>query len=1108
MRRSFDHKKKKGFSLTEMLATIAIIVILIAIAVPSIISIRRSLEFKKMNNYAKEIFMAAQSNLVDRHVAGTLKEIRDKLDAENDRIPSLNNAQFPASEYSSEYYYITSGTTVSPAFDLVLPAGSIDPTLRDKKIMIEFNPYTGNVFSVFYSEGEEDLDYSNVTRVTSDRKKIMLGYYDGSGLSSDSAGNVVKQPTVELVSGQEAIVRITVPIPESYYDKPTTFRDHLDVSAVVKGEQYKGQFGINDDQFAAKQIVDGNKVVVDFCIDSLNNRMSFAGIGQNNPAGTARNTAAISKPADLEDLKDLFVIQPGENVTIEATVSLNAPVGMETVTFNTVSVGGVNPMFESLQKINSGSARTYDLYISNGRQLQNLNAISPLIAKQIGNVYISKDIYWNETVTYYNNKYASGGTFTSAPAEQPARGLPYFVPISNEYLFGLASFSQGGTGSLPALSDTQDGDDLTADFNGGKNKILYLNINGSAVNIGKDYYAGNSEFGKDRFTGLFSYVDTMISGVYVVNPIVQGMSFTGVTGQPATGALVGAAGHNTFLYDCGVYIDKADTYYTTYGPLSNFKVTGSGAVGGLVGYAKSHRTTTGELSQDKAHLAFSQCFAAIPVTGNMRGNSDKCYGYTNGVGGIVGVSMLTNFYNCYASGAVNSTGAMASGSSPLRYSMGTGGFVGTSHGTKYSNCFATGDVWGTEAATGGFVGIVNYDEGFNYINSIYGTKRISQTTVFSSCYCCGVVNGSGGGKNDSGKGKFSGQFACANLRDANGNTMSDPAAHNYYDRWRDSDPYVYKDSYFLNMVSQKVNGNGNKKKPQDNSIADSCAELVAYSDLVDVPVFQSVQSIQKGDSRYQTGFLVADWEAATYQTTHPYSMDSGVYPFSKLTEMDYYGDWVSFTPSAGLAYYEYYDKNGNSIGYYFDRNDVTNDKKSGDLTLGNQTVYSDGYAIMINHDANANGWPIHEINLWVNGVKIPIGKNSTNMLLQLKGDNPTINGVKYHAYRIQPELMQIIVDATKEHPGEFYGEIVISMEFKFTGQQYFNMFFNPQFAMTQINSVFVSDQLQSPAVKPEGLPEKIGIRSPRQMRELAIDQRYWDKGYNFELETDLDMSLY
>ena len=61
----------------ETLGAIAIIVILLAVATVSIINIRETLEFRQMNDYAREVYMAAQSQLTALKTQGRLGELQN-----------------------------------------------------------------------------------------------------------------------------------------------------------------------------------------------------------------------------------------------------------------------------------------------------------------------------------------------------------------------------------------------------------------------------------------------------------------------------------------------------------------------------------------------------------------------------------------------------------------------------------------------------------------------------------------------------------------------------------------------------------------------------------------------------------------------------------------------------------------------------------------------------------------------------------------------------------------------------------------------------------------------------------------------------------------------
>lgn len=69
-----------------MLAVVGIIAVLCAIAIPSIIAIKRSLDFKRVNDHAKQIYLAAQTRLSDLRTNGNLTTLA-ALEDDKGRTP-------------------------------------------------------------------------------------------------------------------------------------------------------------------------------------------------------------------------------------------------------------------------------------------------------------------------------------------------------------------------------------------------------------------------------------------------------------------------------------------------------------------------------------------------------------------------------------------------------------------------------------------------------------------------------------------------------------------------------------------------------------------------------------------------------------------------------------------------------------------------------------------------------------------------------------------------------------------------------------------------------------------------------------------------------------
>lgn len=938
-------KSKKGslgYTLTELLVVIGILAVLCAIAIPSIITISRALKFRQRNDYAKTIFLAAQENLTEMRSDGSLKMIGDCI--ENNYVagnePHVSGcSNFPAETWTDQYFYVTTDDTA--LYSLVLPVNSVESTLRNQQVIIEFNRYNGNVYAVFYSEEEEDIfgKYTSPAGLPRNdaaaRRSMMLGYYDGSGLANQELELEQTKAELEYVNGEEGIIKVKVPMPDEFYGKFDEFMSALSVELTITGDTSGGSIdipiktaedpnietaGTYNMAFTANATkagnepyldIDGKTVVVEYILDSLATGGSFAD-----------KVIADENVTSLTQVKNEtgFIILPGENVTVTANVSFTAE--NTVVEVESGILPGINPLFEYLEP--SMSPNTYVLAVSNGRNLQNLNVIAPSVASRVEAVTFTADVNWNETVKYYNNAYGKisggesskteGSTTTdklySNTMEAPARCLPYFVPISNDALFGSATFTYGTVGTIPTMQDTHDayasGGNIRAvdhaDIVGNGNRVIGLNIDATqyaaqtAFELSNGYYVSNNYTDANGttvtnnqkvnyyFTGLFAYANTQIDNLKIVNSVVKGHPFAENVAT-ATGSLLGASGFNSLITNCGVYIDKnaADYQPTQFIPMEYKKddaqtwygVSGEGAVGGLVGYAKSHRTASGDLTDDTSELAFSDCFAAVPVSGNMRSSDSVLHGFTNGVGGFIGNSNLTNFYNCYSSGNVFATGcyvrearhrenSMDNGfisgiinqilpsnvllNEMLKYdgyySTGAGGFVGTSHGTRYTNCFTTGDVNGTGkaiAGAGGFVGVMCYDERFVY-KADNTSKTIRQLTVFDSCYSTGKATINNDQKeNFSGANarifKYDGSFYadyyellapyCARSENTQNKAPAYPSATNDNMSYRDNGAYyIYKDSYYL---SRNYSGDEGI-----NTSSVDCASPASYDMLANI----------------------------------------------------------------------------------------------------------------------------------------------------------------------------------------------------------------------------------------------------------------------------------
>lgn len=873
-------KNKQGFTLLEVLTVVGILCVILTIVVPSLWMIGRSLEYQKRCNYARTIFLTAQRELVELRSSGRL----DLLPPDADALGQREDAEGTP---PAGYVYTHSG---SRSFAWILPEDFLEETLRNQQILIEYHPESGSVYSVFYYEGKESLAElyaaGDLHREEKLRKKLLLGYYSGSGLTDPELGIYHVAADIRFDNGQEGIVTVAVPAQALVSgeainfmgDDYHAFASGLTITLTVTGER-GGTFtktikacGDTENWTVGTGPGGVNAILATYTLDSLLDYGSFASLPENDK--TPEGQPASRRLTDIQEGD--YVILPGDNVSIGAEVTFRPGLEDPLVLIESAALAGVNPMFASLTPGPKGQI----LAISNGRNLQNLNALAPEIARDVEAVVFFPEqngkggtdrvIDWNETVAYYGN--LPGVSAADQDSEAPARRLPYFAPIQNPYLFGTVEFLQPED-SAPRLRavDLRSGKE-NARIVGNGVRICNLKLDAGAYTSAAAFYGVTQMAAEQKLVGLFGYVNTGIDGITLVNPVVRGRQGDD-THAAAAGALAGAAGPDSRISRCYVYIDTGAAAFVKdrlnmtdfAGEDDGYGVSGWGSVGGLIGYMES--------GKDNA-WAVTSCFAAVPVFGKME-TGDFC-GYRNGVGGLVGNAQMTGFAGCYASGTVigkgctvvtgvaeNNAGITAYGAD----STGAGGFVGTSQGGSFGNCFASGNVRGTDSSTGAFAGVLCWD-------SILGSRK----TKMTDCYGAGTAS----------YGKTTGAFAgvAAVVKPARL-----PAALNL------------QNCYYLSHYQQE-------------QTAATLGKPAPYEALGSVAT---------------AGF--ADWHLP--EQTHSYG-EGDVYPFLLPTGLTtYYGLWPEQNSCMAAAYYETYER---GTGYYVP--DWEYD------TLRDAPVKEDGYVIL------------------------------------------------------------------------------------------------------------------------------------------------------------------
>lgn len=662
--------------------TVGIVAILCAIAIPSIITLNRSMNDRHLNNSARAVYLSAQSNLAQMRSSGDLAALAAMTSDDGARnVPRENeNNAYMGDDWNEQLRFTVTGTTTeTDAFEMILPANILDAQIRDQQILIEYNPFSGHVYAVFYSEGDQELSYSSIVDRKDEAalKEKGIGYYCGGSVTIAPAE--VNSTAVTLsadTDGQELIASVVVPVPESYTNNQNDFREYLSAELTVIGESSgtelvfctQGETVVSEsvnpaaDDSKSKELCIGspNYVEFSFILESFNKEKAFVGLNF-----------------------DKFI--PGENLTLAASVTFNAPEGETILTFDEVVITGVNSLFSRMEETTdaSGNVVSYAIELSNGRHLQNLNALDSSIAAKVETIELAEDIYWNETVEYYTDAYVTSTVARAAEAVT----YELFTPIDT------------------SMFKPEEGDTSVTSFDGKNHRVLYLDIEGT----------GN--------VGLFGLCQIDVANLAIVSPIIKGGDYTGTLAGYANGAK---------FTNCSVYIDTEDEYFS-WDKMEEYGVTGETA-GGLVGYATSG--------------TFSNCFAAVNVdaaenAGGFVGYSDgadatMCYASGNvtgkTAGGFVGVNENTEYKQCFASGDVyadDTTGA-------------SGGFVGelkdySENVITFRECYAVGVVDGkkdsdtVKATVDGFCGTGLEESEETVYQNAYYLNREEDANVVSLC---------------------------------------------------------------------------------------------------------------------------------------------------------------------------------------------------------------------------------------------------------------------------------------------------------------------------------------------------------------------------------------
>lgn len=233
--------RKKGFTLTELIVVLVIFAILLAVAIPSALYYIKLAEFRKNEENAKTIYMAAESALTWQRSSGEWESFREQVMKKGTLNDSFKSEAGKEDKREGRIYAITLDAKTYGKDQNNLVVQLIDELISDKSMLsdgaiaIEIDVESGQVYSAFYGTrrskigygADEDahrdtFDMNKDNREYESRRERLLGYY-----SVDDVTNVVNlKPTRLKVTSINLVNSETLYLSWSSNSK----HDNLDVA--------------------------------------------------------------------------------------------------------------------------------------------------------------------------------------------------------------------------------------------------------------------------------------------------------------------------------------------------------------------------------------------------------------------------------------------------------------------------------------------------------------------------------------------------------------------------------------------------------------------------------------------------------------------------------------------------------------------------------------------------------------------------------------------------------------------------------------------------------------------------------------------------------------
>lgn len=631
------NRKNKGFTLTEILVTVAILVILMSLATVSFVALRRNLRQKELDAKAEIIYAAAQNRMAELRAAG----YGDSFALNSDRgvaklsIPPCD-IQEDAEQEEPTFYYVKAldKMTQNSAARLLLTETAVDRDLWGSQWIIEYNADTGLVYAVFYSEektGSSYLtdsfygseDYRDNMRIRSNRLSdgARIGYYGGDLTRIN--GTYLLHPTIEIVNNEKLTAKFSCVSP----DLGNGFTPRLTFQVTIADQK------------------DPTKKVTRTL--------------STTAAGNGLYTADMILDS-LEDAGKKFSQQfpdlvPGNNIAVTLSVTADD---------SRVDKANYTVYTNSLFAYEKGGSETV-ARIAYRRHLQNLDTATSNVDPKVTSAILLNDLSYKD----------------------PAGGYYSFKPVTNEYLHSFSGRDNSTESGVFSIKDmyirTTDYGGLFAKYNG---EVKDLVMSNTRVASGTGYAGALIGWvdGDTKLENVRVYLSDLsvtkyktaeevpgyINGTYAGGMVglvdtgkelrvTSSASATTVAAVNAAGGLAGLVrgtlNVNTAYTDC--YLNSRRTGgLVGAAPVGRIYATGFYTAGYQVATAQAAGILPGALKEGSFHYGYTAVSYTVPGGGSIyttagNGSVNKVYTTTKNA---LGESITAVLYDIPGTGSVTS----------------------------------------------------------------------------------------------------------------------------------------------------------------------------------------------------------------------------------------------------------------------------------------------------------------------------------------------------------------------------------------------------------------------------------------------------------------------